>query len=217
MPPAPRFTVIVVHYQEVNPHPIFMRGINSILSQTYKDFEVLVYHDGPLLDPTVEFPVPVICTETRYNDWGHSLRDLGLRRAKGEYILHFNADNLLYPNALEEISKAIDREPRIYDKKTHRSRDPNDIIVYAIWTHGMQRYGETLVRYGDHPEYCLLLTGNPPRLHFIDAMQLIMRRELWIAEGGWFDRSVASDGHMYQMFAAKYGYRSVEMILGEHF
>src|SRR5271170_6135257 len=101
----PLFSIIVVHYQGVNTHEVFLRGIRSLQAQTLRDFEILCYHDGPLLDESVKFPIPVTCTEKRFNDWGHSLRDMGIREAKGDYILHFNADNTLMPNALEENAK----------------------------------------------------------------------------------------------------------------
>jgi hypothetical protein len=74
-----------------------------------------------------------------------------------------------------------------------------------------------MIRCLKNPEWALLLTGNPPRMGYIDAMQLVMRRELWLAEGGWYDKSNCGDGLMYQKFSAKYGYRSIEHVLGEHF
>jgi hypothetical protein len=52
---------------------------------------------------------------------------------------------------------------------------------------------------------------------YIDSMQLVMRRDLWLAEGGYYDKSPNGDGIMYQKFAEKYGYRTVSMPLGEHF
>jgi hypothetical protein len=61
-----------------------------------------------------------------------------------------------------------------------------------------------------------ILSGNPPIFRNIDAMQLVMRRDLWIAEGGWYDRRESADGAMYPKFCDKYGYRTVGPILGEH-
>jgi hypothetical protein len=50
----------------------------------------------------------------------------------------------------------------------------------------------------------------------IDAMQLVMQRALWLAEGGWHDRSMNSDGMMYPVFARKYRVLAVPAVLGEH-
>ncbi len=44
----PLFSIIVIHYQGTIPHDVFCRGIRSLQAQTFKDFEILAYHDGPL-------------------------------------------------------------------------------------------------------------------------------------------------------------------------
>jgi len=213
----PRFSIILVHYQGATPHAELCRAVDSIRSQTYQDFELRAYHDGPLLDTSLPLPVDFICMDRNYHDWGHTLRDRGIREACGDYIVHMNSDNILYPNALEEISKCIDRPPQIFDWRTGRVQDTADVIVFAIIGHGLQRFQDAVARRPEHPEYTLILTGNPPRALYIDAMQLVMKRELWLAEGGWRERSMFGDGIMYQEFGMKYGYRSVEKILGEHF
>jgi glycosyltransferase involved in cell wall biosynthesis len=212
----PRFSIIVVHYHPTISHEIFCRGIACLTSQTYKDYEILAYHDGPLTDTTVSMPVPIRCTPQRFNDSGHSLRDRGIREATGDYILIFNADNTLYPNALEEVSKAIDRPPRILSPVNGQPLDTNAMIVFAIYTTGFQRFGDKMYRFPQNPEYRLLLSGNPPRYLYIDAMQGVIRRSVWLAEGGWRDKQPDSDGLQYQAIAAKYGYRSIDEVLGIH-
>lgn len=211
----PMFSIIVVHYQGVNSHEVFCKGIDSILSQTFTDYEILAYHDGPLLDSSADMPVPVICTEKRHNDWGHSLRDRGIQEAKGRYILHFNADNVLYANALEEITKEIERPPRFYDGQG-RPLDTDDIIIFPILLMGMQLFRNMYLRAKGVRSFYMIQTGNPPVAHYIDCMQLVMKRALWLREGGWYDRRDMSDGYMYQAFAEKYGYRTVGTVLGEH-
>jgi hypothetical protein len=211
----PLFSVIVVHYQGTVPHDVFCRGIASLAAQTVRDFEVLAYHDGPLLDPTVPWPVPIVCTQRRFNDWGHSLRDLGIRAATGDYVVHLNADNVLYPNALEEIAKEIARPPRLYDLQG-QPLDTGDIIIYPVRMFGLQKFREHTVQFKGTPDFYLILTGTPPAVRNIDCMQLVMRRELWLREGGWHDKRFEGDGHLYEQFAQKYGYRTVGPVLGDH-
>lgn len=214
MPPT--FSIIVVDYQGVNSHEAYLRGLNSIEAQTFRDFEVLCYHDGPLLRPHESFPRPVICTERRHNDWGHSLRDMGMRQARGEYILHFNADNVLYPDALEEIAREIRRQPRLIDG-SRAPLDTNDIVIFPIKMWNLIKFrGLTLQLKGD-PNFFVTLNGIPPVVKNIDCMQLVMKRTLWLQEGGWHDRRELGDGYMYERFASKYGYRYVGPVLGEHF
>jgi hypothetical protein len=213
----PRFSIILVHYQGCTSHQELCRGVDSLRKQTFQDFEIRAYHDGPLLDTSLPMPVEMRCMDRNYKDWGHTLRDRGIREASGDYILHFNSDNILYPNALEEISKCIDRPSYIFNSQTRQPMDKNDIVVFGILGHGMMRFGEIPLRFREHPEITLILTGNPPKLWYVDAMQFVMKRSLWLDEGGWYDKTYEADGKMYQKFAAKYGYRSVEKILGEHF
>ncbi len=213
----PRFSVILVHYQGATPHRELLRGVNSLFAQTFQDFELLAYHNGPLIDTSVTMPVPFICSEVNQDDWGYGNRDRGMREATGEYIVHFNSDNVLYPDALEKISMAIDRPPRMLMGETRQPLDTNNMIVFACWIRGFQRFFEQMVRFPKNPEMKVLLTGNPPREHHVDAMQAVIRREVWLAEGGWHDKSHSADGKMIQAIAAKYGYRAVEDVLGEHY
>jgi glycosyltransferase involved in cell wall biosynthesis len=214
----PLFSIVVVHYQGVNSHEVFLRGIQSLQAQTFRDFEILVFHDGPLLDSSVQFPLPVTCTERRHNDWGHSLRDLGIRQAKGDYIVHFNADNVLFPKALERIAREINRPPRLLDAQ-QRPLDTNDIIIFPVRMWGLIKFRAHTwqCKISPAPDFYVILTGIPPVVQNIDCMQLVMKRQLWLAEGGWYDKRELGDGYMYQQFAQKYGYRLVGPVLGEHF
>ena len=113
----PKFSIIVPHYDGVISDEKFLEGMRSILQSTYKNFEVLVYHDGPTSRPipksfkseydqhNIDYKIKE--TKTRYNDWGHTLRDLGIREAKGDYIVHFNPDNVLFPDALSGLAHAL--------------------------------------------------------------------------------------------------------------
>jgi hypothetical protein len=212
----PLFSVILVHYQGVNPHDIFLRGYNSLAAQTFEDFEILCYHDGPLLDTDVQFPLPVTCTPQRHDDWGHSLRHAGILAATGDYIVHFNADNILYPNALDELANEINRAPRLV-QKSGQALDTNEIVIFPIKMWNLIKFRDIIWQQKGAPEFYTIMTGIPPILQYIDCMQLVMQRKLWLAEGGWYDKRELGDGYMYQSFAAKYGYRTVGPVLGEHF
>ena len=96
----PKFSIIVVDCDSHTPREAAQRGVNSILAQTFKDFEVIFVHDGLKEKPyETEFDlstlekVKTLYTKESCRDWGHSLRDYGLKIADGEYILHFNIDN----------------------------------------------------------------------------------------------------------------------------
>jgi hypothetical protein len=212
----PLFSIIVVHYQGTVSPEVVARGIASLQTQTFTDYEILCYHDGPLLDPHAPQPLPLRPTERRFNDSGHSLRDIGLREASGDYIVHFNADNVLYPFALETIANEIRRPSRLFDKATGRALDTDNIIIFPIVMKDIQQFGHLRVDLPRGSGCGMIFTGNPPRVGYIDCMQLVMKRHLWLAEGGWTDKRVCGDGVMYEHFAKKYGYRAADVVLGEH-
>lgn len=212
----PLFSIVVVHYQGTVPREIYARGMDSIFAQTFRDFEVLVYHDGPLLDPDAPSVVPFRCTPTRHNDSGHSLRDQGIRDATGDYILHFNADNLLYPSALEQLEMTMHEPHRVFNVYGQAIDNPA-LIIFPIVMHDHVQFLNKFNFVGKGSGAKMIMTGNPPGLSHIDCMQLVMRRDLWLAEGGWSDKSRDSDSVLYPRFMKKYGYRTVGAVLGEHF
>jgi hypothetical protein len=212
---VPKFSIIVPHYQGVINHKRFCRGIQSLQDQTFKSFEILCYHDGPLMDARLPFPIQMTPTETRKNDYGHSLRDLGIKDAVGEYIIHFNPDNILYPDALEQIDQIICRTSIIFDE-TGKCLDTDDIVIFPILMRGVQIAPGRISRFDHDPNLYTIFTGVPVKLYSIDAMQLVMKRERWLEEGGWYDKTHDGDGIMYEKFATKYGYRTVCQVLGEH-
>lgn len=184
-----------------------------------------------------------VVTERRANDWGHSNRDRGIREAAGIWIIHTNADNLFYPNLIERLKSAATDSVTTYRfgflefsplmkkvvKRADRYlgttyRDPRvlevadkEVIIYAILMRGMFAVSGGSVRIKDRAaEQALLFGGVPVKAGQIDAMQFVMRRDLWLAEGGWHDRSETGDGTMYEDFAKKYAIRVIPEILGEH-
>jgi len=109
------FSIVVVAYQRYAQIPCL---IHSLLSQTFDDFEVIVLHDGPdekhlstmspfLTDSRIKYGQ----TQLRYNDYGHSLRNLGIQQAKGDFIINTNDDNYYVPIWLDELQNVITKNP----------------------------------------------------------------------------------------------------------
>ena len=58
--------------------------------------------------------IEYLTTEKRFNDYGHSLRDMGLKNIKGEYVLLTNADNYFIPKTIEFINEIfIEHQPEV--------------------------------------------------------------------------------------------------------
>ena len=201
-----RFTIVMTHYQGCIDHDRFIKCIESLNNQEFKDFELLCFHDGPLLDESVELPCEVQFTEERYNDWGHTLRNIGIEQAEGEYIIHTNSDNIFYPNALKELDKRI------------RLDNPS-MVIYFVKMMGMEKdWVKNIIKYDNPRDYSKwhLLMGYPLEYGNLDCMQLVMKTDLWKKET-WYDTREQGDGVMYQKFGQKYDYKYVHKILGEHY
>lgn len=246
---SPLFTIVVPHYQWDGKagikHEDFIRGMKCLQDQTFTDYEVLVIHDGPAVDTLLlsECPFKVKCLAVRYNNWGHSSRDVGIKMAKGEYIIHFNPDNVLYPYALEEIANVIkdtslDRimhsaligrscVPKRSSFYKNRGRPTaKDIIIFPIWMMGVAGFGSCVVDFRegalDIPALAKvkhLMLGYPVLPNAIDCMQLVMKKSMWLKFGGWYDKTENADGIMYPRIVHEYkgGCTHIYTPLGEHY
>ena len=154
-------------------------------------------------------------TEHRHNDWGHSLRHRGIYSARGDYIVHYNPDNLLYPNALEVLD-AYSRAPLAPAPSPELVENP-EILIFAILMRGLNSNGRGAVwRSPDDPSRTLIYSGLPAVPILIDCLQLVATRTVWQSIGGWYDRSEQSDGAIYSALVRQRGARYVPVILGEH-
>ncbi len=217
-PNAPRFSVVIPHFDGVISDDLLVRGLGTLVKQTFKNFEVLLFHDGPLSRPLPDLKqfaldVRLGITPMRYNDWGHSLRDKGIHAARGDYIVHFNPDNVLYPNAFE----VLDREARrpIDPAPTIEHLENPEILVFAVLMRGMRYNGRSVWRDKSSKQY-MIMQGYPPSLGMIDCMQAVIKRSLWHEIGGWYDKREASDGIIYSALIRNRGARFIPEILGEH-
>ena len=251
-PDDPLFTVIVTDYEASVPRHLFRRKMACLAAQSCKDFEVLVYHDGPKaqsyeddlaggpMHPATEF----IATPRHVGDWGHTARDLGIRAARGRWIIHSNADNVFFPNLVAVLKETIAEPrpwmfalpPRSYPwglKRLTKWLDARlngtltaaqvvesaklEILIYGIVMRGLVAMKSSYKWVPAAAErQGIIFGGVPVRYGGTDAMQLVMRRDLWLAEGGWHDKSKDSDGMMYPEFARKYRVLPVPAVLGEH-
>lgn len=91
-------------------------AIQSILAQTYKNYEIIIVDDGSTDENTLE-------TLKKYQDTyivkridrsGPSVaRNIGIELAKGEFILPLDADDLIHKDYLMEAIRAYEENPSL--------------------------------------------------------------------------------------------------------
>jgi glycosyltransferase involved in cell wall biosynthesis len=100
----PLVSVIIPAY---NTERFIERTLKSVLSQTYKNIEVLVVNDGSQ-DRTAEIVKSIAEQDQRVillqqpNSGVAAARNLGIQKSKGEFVAPIDADDIWYPQNLEK-------------------------------------------------------------------------------------------------------------------
>ncbi|MCU0382892.1 MAG: glycosyltransferase family 2 protein [Cyclobacteriaceae bacterium] len=94
------FSIVVPTYNRAH---LIAKTLNSVLAQTYSNFEVIVVDDGSK-DNTQEVVAAFTDKRIKYflkeNGERAAARNFGVQKAKGDYINFFDSDDLMYPHHL---------------------------------------------------------------------------------------------------------------------
>lgn len=117
----PKVSVIIPTY---NRRARLERALDSVLHQTYHDFEVIVVDDGST-DGTGELDAIVENAggKVRYCRLEHNrgvarARNAGAAWATGRWLAFLDSDDLWHPNKLQEQLEWLDRHPHIHVAQT---------------------------------------------------------------------------------------------------
>lgn len=108
----PKISVIIPTYNAAQYLP---KAIESILNQTYKNFEIIIVDDGST-DNTKEVLTPYLSSIIyiyQENKKQAFARNVALKKAQGDYIAFLDADDLWLPKTLEIQNLALDLYPEI--------------------------------------------------------------------------------------------------------
>lgn len=102
-----RLPVVSVIVPAYNAEAFIDQTLNSVLSQTYKNIEVLVVDDGSQ-DRTAEIVKSIAQKDHRVillqqsNTGVAAARNLAIQKSRGEYIAPLDADDIWYPQKIEK-------------------------------------------------------------------------------------------------------------------
>ncbi|MCT7970472.1 glycosyltransferase [Laspinema olomoucense] len=195
----PTISVIIPAY---NAEKTIQETIESVLNQTFQDFELIIINDGST-DKTGEiisgFTDARIQVFTVFNSGAPRSRNIGFAKSSAKYIAFLDADDLWIANKLELQYKAL-------------QQNPEAAVAYS-WTDYIDESSHFLYA-GFHksPEgdiYPLLLVKN-----YLEngSNPLIARQAL--SEIGGFDESLSGgqDWDLYLRLAARYKFVAVPQV-----
>lgn len=143
-----RFSVIIPSYNQEQYLP---DAIGSVIDQTYKDFELIVVDDGSTdASMGVARSYHGLKVVSQVNKGLSAARNTGIMNASGEWCVFLDADDIMAPNYLEVVDKAI------------RDNPAADMVAPSLKEFGMSSAtvilmpGPTLVdfRAGNRVGYC---------------------------------------------------------------
>ncbi len=194
---TPLISVIVPAY---NAEKTIARTLDSVLAQTYSNFELLVIDDGSE-DATLDIIKSVSDYRLKvfsYPHQGHSAaRNHGLDQAVGEYVALIDADDLWTPDKLEAQLHALQSHP--------------EAAVAYSWTNFIDQ-DDRFLRTGSY----INVKGNVYRkllgTNFIEnGSNPLIRRSALTAVGKFDETLITSpDWDMWLRLAARYGFVCVE-------
>lgn len=109
----PFFSVIIPAY---NLEKYIATALQSVLAQTFRDFEIIIVNDGST-DETVSiiqsFHDPRIHLFSQPNRGVSQARNIGMRKARGAYFAFLDGDDYWYPEHLELANDFFNLHPEI--------------------------------------------------------------------------------------------------------
>lgn len=200
----PFISVIIPTY---NRKDIILDAIQSVLSQTFKDFELIVVDDGSI-DGTVEYltslqmPITIISKE---NGGVSSARNKGIEIARGDYIAFLDSDDVWLP---EKLAQQV----------VYISSHPNTALVYTDEYIEVNGEVQSQTRFeraniGEEGKNNLLLSAFVQHTPIHTSAVMIKRSVL--DEVGYFNESlkIHEDSELWNRVSKKYKFGFIDIPL----
>lgn len=133
---TPFFSVIITTY---NRPKKLIRAVQSVLEQTYRDFELIIVNDGSTDDysEVVSFiePYPLIRYFFKENEERSVARNYGVDKARGKFVCFLDDDDYYLPNHLQVLYNEIEKQNyttglyHTYSYKINRSKERTEMPI----------------------------------------------------------------------------------------
>lgn len=165
--------------------------VDSILNQTYKDFEVILVDDGsPDKCPEICDNYAQIDSRVKVlhksNGGQADARNVGLEAAQGEYICYIDSDDFLADNnVLQLLSEKTETNPDIVHYKFKEWFESDGHIADCRFDYNVPTEGRTMAEI-----YCDLVDKDA---YYNSAWSKIIRRSLLIDNNIRFERGIVGE------------------------
>lgn len=194
---VPMFSVVIATYQSAGWLPT---SLDSVFGQSFRDFEVVVVDDGST-DATGDLLAgygDVVHVFTVSHGGVSNARNVGTGHAVGSYVVFLDADDLLFPWALQRYADAIarHRSPALVLSRPVYIHDEADMGASADLDLECQRWDDYLAS---------VVVGG----HRVSIASAI-RRDVLVASGGFRRTSSAEDHDLYLRLGIEPGFVYVD-------
>ncbi|MCK9224723.1 MAG: glycosyltransferase [Candidatus Muirbacterium halophilum] len=196
----PQISIIMPVY---NREKYLQRAIESVLNQTYKNFEFIIINDGSS-DKSEEIILSYKDPRIKYiyytpNKGANHARNIGLRKSKGKYITFQDSDIFIKPDKISQQYSYIEKNKKNYD------------IIYCLYEYNKDN--KVTILPGKKSRftgniYDKLITGN-----FIDLTSVMVKKECFI--DNLFEESLPrlQDYELFLRLSRKYRFGLLEKVL----
>lgn len=192
-----KFSVIIPVY---NVEAYLIECLNSVLDQTFEDWEAICVNDGST-DNSAAILEEYGQKDSRFkivnqpNGGLSTARNTGLKAAAGEYVLFLDSDDWLEGNALERVSESLAKEDmlcfsgRRFFEKEGRYHEADQLQPRSYAT-GMDYYNENALAARDFAFVCVVLRAY--------------KREFLLSHDLWFKEGIFHEDNLFTPFACYY-------------
>lgn len=165
--PRPKISIIIPSYNRAE---YVSATLDSILAQTYKDFEIVFIDDGST-DDTEKILQKYVSKDYRVkyfkqlNSERAIARTYGMGLAMGDYICLVDSDDIWYPNKLEVQLKVMEADPKI-------------ILSYASVNRIDMQGNRTMTAARQHEGYTGWVFFELLKRNFIPSVTPMFRKEV---------------------------------------
>lgn len=136
---AKKISVIIPFYSNVK---WLLEAIDSVLSQSYQDFEIIIVNDG---SPEVDTDVinksrnnNKIKYFKKSNGGPSSARNYGLKNATGKYVAFLDSDDIWHPNKLQKQVEFMEANSAIWSQHSYFTFDSTKEKTHIVNTVDLQ-------------------------------------------------------------------------------